>query len=299
MSPQRDWPVNKGLDKVIALLEEIKTEFGEGLSWADLIVLAGTVALEEAGAPRMDFCGGRVDVDTSIPDPVSPNLEYMNREFYVEGRMNASVDDLEQYTLLLGLDPREFTAIMGARALGKIPGGMGGQRTTTPTTLSSGYFQKLVSDDWTVTSSGHAYMGAGGLTILRDDILLVASAPHLAVVQEFAGDESAYLKTLASAWTKMMNADRFDGPTGNVCRKNRKNGNPEIVSNTGDNEMMEEMETSNLYLLRIVVILSVAVGALLLGLTAVLVACCLRKERKNWTPAELRKPLTTTSSNHV
>merc|ERR1719461_1914826 len=59
--PQASWPVNMGLDKALQLLEPIKNEFGEGLSWADLIVLAGTTALEEAGAPAMPFCGGRTD----------------------------------------------------------------------------------------------------------------------------------------------------------------------------------------------------------------------------------------------
>merc|ERR1719266_1234644 len=65
MSPQKDWEVNSGLDKVLALLDPVKQQFGEGLTWADLIVLAGTVALEEAGAPAMDFCGGRSDADVT------------------------------------------------------------------------------------------------------------------------------------------------------------------------------------------------------------------------------------------
>ena len=45
-SPGRDWAVNTGLDSALALLEPVKQEFGSPLSWADLIVLAGTTALE-------------------------------------------------------------------------------------------------------------------------------------------------------------------------------------------------------------------------------------------------------------
>ena len=50
------------MDQVEAKLENIKTEFGSSLSWADLFVLAGTTALEKAGNIQVPFCGiGRVD----------------------------------------------------------------------------------------------------------------------------------------------------------------------------------------------------------------------------------------------
>lgn len=93
-SPEKDWEVNKGLDAVLAALQPIKDQFGEGLSWADLIVLAGGVGLEQvglshpvlasllffrkrgwialikmngwmdeqAGAKKVAFCPGRTDV---------------------------------------------------------------------------------------------------------------------------------------------------------------------------------------------------------------------------------------------
>ena len=83
-SPGRDWAVNTGLDSALAQLEPVKQEFGSPLSWADLIVLAGTTALEATmdqvtitccsqGHCRchhchclqvsIPFCGGRVDED--------------------------------------------------------------------------------------------------------------------------------------------------------------------------------------------------------------------------------------------
>eukprot|EP00965_Chrysotila_dentata_P138472 4580380-Pleurochrysis_carterae.AAC.1 len=49
-SPQADWPENAGLDQAIALLKPVKDKYGDKLSWADLIVLAGTTALKSAGA---------------------------------------------------------------------------------------------------------------------------------------------------------------------------------------------------------------------------------------------------------
>ena len=81
-SPGRDWAVNTGLDSALALLEPVKQEFGSPLSWADLIVLAGTTALESSmdqvtstsfimdivcviivtmDQVSIPFCGGRVD----------------------------------------------------------------------------------------------------------------------------------------------------------------------------------------------------------------------------------------------
>ena len=60
--PQRDWPVNAALDGALAVLLPVKEQFGDALSWADLIALAGTVSLEDAGAAPMRFCGGRTDL---------------------------------------------------------------------------------------------------------------------------------------------------------------------------------------------------------------------------------------------
>jgi len=295
MSPQKDWPVNKGLDKVVDLLMNIKLEFGKSLSWSDLIVLAGTVALEEAGAPKMtsNFCGGRTDANVNEPDHVSKKLEYMNREFYVESRMNATVDDLQQYTLLLGLDPTEFTALAGARALGTLPTGSNGksrQRTMTPTQLGTGYFESLVKENWVVTSDGEAYEGENGLTILRDDILLLAAPEFLAVVQNFAGDQELYLNSLSSAWTKMMNADRFDGPTRNLCDstsssfKTKKQRNLEQGSIWSGSQSEANEKTEHLLHLYLVTILALAVSLVLaVGGLFILMLC-----PKNTGTRELR-----------
>ena len=82
--PQRDWPVNTALDGALAVLLPVKEQFGDPLSWADLIALAGTVALEDAaaagagggagsGLPPMEFCGGRTDAP--VYDGGSDDLE--------------------------------------------------------------------------------------------------------------------------------------------------------------------------------------------------------------------------------
>lgn len=52
-----------------------------------------------------------------------------------------------------------------------------------------------------------------------DDMFLKFDAPMLAIVQEFASDNSLFMNEFRDAWTKLMNADRFDGPVNNLCNK--------------------------------------------------------------------------------
>jgi len=269
---QLGWAVNSGLDKALELLDPIKTEFGNGLSWADLIVLAGTTALEEAGAPKMQFCGGRVDFDyANSEDVVSPALEYLNNENIVRGNFNATIDDMEQYSLLLNLDAREYTALMGGLALGRldlVPGFSTGKRTNDPTTLTAEYFENLLTETWTQTDTLYE---ANSLSMLRSDLLLVASAETLAAVQDYAGDEEMFLSDLSDVWTKMMNADRFDGPTGNVCED-------DVYKRDSDSENGDESSKA---------VTGLVVVACLLGLLVlVLVVLLVTRARRDRKPAK-------------
>jgi len=185
---------------------------------------------------------------------------------------------------------------MGARALGKLP--IGGQRLQDPTKLTHEYFQHLVSEDWMKTSDGKGYMGGvKGVTIRRDDILLVAAAEYLAVAQEYAGNQDLFMTTLASAWTKLMNADRFDGPTRNVCDATADddddkpiqfitNGKPVTEDNTDPNSVLV-IESVTRYLITVIVALSFTL-VLSFGILAS-VLCCPRKEK--WG-GEYRQKLT-------
>lgn len=225
-SPQKDWSVNRGLDKVLNFLKPIKERFDQPklLSWADLIALAGTVALKVASKGRLDlpFCAGRTDAqDGEGSKYLAPRIT---------GNINESIDLFKDYINVMGLSLAEFVALSGAHSYGtmhKNATGYSGSWTADPFTFSNDYFTTLLQEQWepyTVPETKRKMFKASGkdLFMLKTDLIIKADPEMLAIAQEFAGDENLFFTKFADAWTKLMNADRFDGPTGNLCYKKER-----------------------------------------------------------------------------
>ena len=106
-SPGKDWPVNKNLDAALELLSPIKSLYGQSLSWADLIILAGTTALELTNTNiSLPFCPGRVD------DISGRGWEHLQPK--INGNFSDSLVRLKDYMNIMGLTQREFGALLGA-----------------------------------------------------------------------------------------------------------------------------------------------------------------------------------------
>merc|ERR1712196_180104 len=83
--------------------------------------------------------------------------------------------------------------------------------------FSNDYFKDLLSHDFVQDGDRYKATGPHALYMLKTDVLFKWDAELLAIVQEFASDNAAFLSEFASGWTQVANADRFDGPTGNIC----------------------------------------------------------------------------------
>lgn len=90
LDPLNSWPDNVNLDKARRLLWPVKQEYGRNISWADLMVLAGTVAMEDMGFKTFGFAGGRAD--DWEPDVIywGPEADMLGRERYDE---NGELED--------------------------------------------------------------------------------------------------------------------------------------------------------------------------------------------------------------
>lgn len=215
-SPEKDWPINAALDRALNALSVVQNQFEKGLSWADLIVLAGQVSLERSGAPKMKFCGGRTDASDGAGSK------------YLSPKVTGSESDalhLEEYGKIMGMSKRELVALVGGgHSLGSMHpnvSGYDGSWTTDPTTLDNSYFSNLLDNTWSKTksSAGKTQYKADGkdLYMLPTDVIFKYDAELQAIAQEFASDNEVFLAEFVAAWTKIVNADRFDGPGRNLC----------------------------------------------------------------------------------
>ena len=240
LAPQNAWAVNdpQELSQTIAALDRIRTDFNEsawfdrGVSLADMIVLGGAAAIEEAGRRAgvdlvVPFRPGRADTSQELTDVESfavlePEADGF-RNYYKVGYRLSPTDAMVDKAALLGLTAPEMTALVGGiRVLdANAASAPHGVLTDQPGTLSNDFFVALLdmSVQWAPAKE------QPGLYIGRDrdsgkqrwtatpvDLMFGSSAELRAIAEVYAerGGQQKFVKDFVAAWTKVMNADRFD-----------------------------------------------------------------------------------------
>ncbi|MFY9894790.1 MAG: catalase/peroxidase HPI [Xanthobacteraceae bacterium] len=243
LAPQKDWDVNQPaqLAKVLRKLEAIQKEFnaaqskskskGKKVSLADLIVLGGCAAVEEAAkkagvAVKVPFTPGRMDASQEQTDvdsfaPLEPMADGF-RNYYRSQHLMAPEEALVDKAQLLTLTAPEMTVLLGGlRVLGANAGqSKHGVFTKQPGKLTNDFFVNLLDmrTQWQSTGSEGVYEGrdrktnAVKWTGTRVDLIFGSHSQLRALAEVYACADSKekFAKDFAAAWTKVMNADRFD-----------------------------------------------------------------------------------------
>ncbi|HEY3593954.1 MAG TPA: peroxidase family protein, partial [Polyangiaceae bacterium] len=240
LAPQKDWAVNQPeqLGKVLRALEGVQREFngaaggGKKVSLADLIVLAGSAAVEQAaknaGHPvTVPFKPGRTDASQEQTDVASFSaLEPVADGFrnFLKGKYSVPSEALlVDKAQLLTLTAPEMTVLIGGlRVLGaNVEATKHGAFTKKPETLTNDYFVNLldmgtewkaVADSKDLFEGRDRKTGEVKWTGTRVDLVIGASALLRALAEVYASADAQekFIKDFVAAWTKVMNLDRFD-----------------------------------------------------------------------------------------
>ncbi len=239
LAPQKDWAVNEPdkLARVLTVLEGIQSTFnasaigGKRVSLADLIVLAGDAAVEkaasDAGTPvTLAFAPGRTDAtqeqtDAHSFEPLEPEVDGF-RNYQPKAYKLPVEHQLLDRAQLLNLSAPEMTVLVGGlRVLGaNVGGSKHGVLTGRAGQLTNDFFVNLL-DMGTVWSASASEPGvyegrdqSGGVTWTgtRADLVFGSNSQLRALAEVYAQDDGgpAFVRDFATAWSKVMNADRFD-----------------------------------------------------------------------------------------
>lgn len=240
LSPQKDWEVNDPaqLAKTIAALEAVQKEFnvanygGKQVSLADLIVLAGNVGVEQAAKAAghnvtVPFTPGRTDATQdqtdahafSVMEPLADGF----RNYQKAGPAALAEVALIDKAQLLTLTAPEMTVLIGGlRAININTGGAKhGILTDKPGALTNDFFVNLldmstqwksISDDQTLFEGRDRKTGEARWTGTRVDLVFGSNSVLRALAEVYASSDAKekFVKDFVAAWTKVMDADRFD-----------------------------------------------------------------------------------------
>ena len=244
LSPQKDWEANEPqqLAKVLAAYERIKADFdgaagGKKVSIADLVVLGGGVGVEQAAkaagaSVEVPFTPGRTDASAEQTDAegfavLEPKADGFRN--YLSVRFNVPTEELlVDRSQLLGLSAPEMTVLVGGlRVLGATHGDSAhGVLTDRKGQLTNDFFVNLLDmqtawkevddrgDEVYLGTDRHS--GEERWTATRTDLAFGSNSQLRALSEVYASADAGgkFVKDFVAAWTKVMDADRFDITTG-------------------------------------------------------------------------------------
>ena len=238
LAPQNKWDVNNPaeLDKVLKRLEKIQKDFngsqsgGKKVSLADLIVLGGAAAIEQAAEKagqevevpfkpgRTDATQAQTDVDSfAVLEPTADGF----RNYFGKGHSRSPADMLVDRASLLTLTVPEMTVLVGGmRALDANTGkSKHGVFTDRPGTLSNDFFVNLLdmSTKWSKAKTDGIYEGSdrktGKLkwTATPVDLVFGSNSELRAIAEVYAANDAKekFVNDFVDAWHKVMTLDRF------------------------------------------------------------------------------------------
>ncbi len=230
LAPQKDWEGNEParLARVLAVLEKIAAE--TGASVADVIVLAGNLGIEQAARAAgvevtVPFAPGRGDATQEMTDvasfevlePLADGFRNWLKKDYVVQPEELLLDRAQ----LMRLTACEMTALIGGlRVLGTNHGGAAhGVFTDRVGVLTNDFFVNLTDMSWSWKPTGrNSYAlvdrktGATRWTATRVDLVFGSNSVLRAYAELYAQDDNhdKFVRDFVAAWTKVMNADRYD-----------------------------------------------------------------------------------------
>jgi catalase-peroxidase len=223
--------------KTLETLEAIQKDFNgsqsgkKKISLADLIVLGGDAAIEEAAKRaghevKIPFSPGRTDASQELTDvhsfavlePIADGF----RNYFRNGQQRPAEELLVDRAQLLTLSAPEMTVLVGGmRALNSNFGeSKHGVFTNRPETLTNDFFVNLLdmNTKWQASKSEGVFEGRDRATdkikwtATRVDLIFGSNSQLRAIAEVYACDDSkeAFVKDFAAAWNKVMNLDRYD-----------------------------------------------------------------------------------------
>ena len=234
LAPQKDWAVNQPeqLKTVLQKLEAIQKEFGKKVSLADLIVLGGGAAIEKAAKDagivvKVPFAPGRMDVSQDQTDvdsfaPLEPRQDGFRNYINSAKRQFMKPEEalVDRAALLRLTGPEMMVLIGGLRVLGaNAADSKHGVFTTKPGTLTNDFFVNLLSmnTEWQAVGD-NLYEGRDRKTkavkwsATSVDLVFGSHSQLRAFAEVYACADAKekFAKDFVAAWSKVMNADRFD-----------------------------------------------------------------------------------------